>query len=190
MFSLIIAIVSIALVVALVIATSYHGGDAVTKARATSSALQLVSSGQQVMGAMHMHLALKGAYPSSLDELMSSGMLKSLPQLAAADANSGGFELVPSAHAELVFDDQWGYDAIAPHLAYRSNKLTAEVCAEVNRISSDAPIVLTEADASHLTAQCVSSLTAWWSCLSMANPKTLGMVFVAKSCPRAVSPVR
>lgn len=157
MFSLIIAIVSIALVVALVAATSYHGGDTVTKARATASASEVVSAGQQVMGALTMHHALNGAYPSSIDELMTGGMLKSLPQLAAADSNSGGFELVPSAHAELVFDDQWGYDAIAPHLVYRSNKLTAEVCAEVNRISSDAPIVLTEADASHLTAQCVST---------------------------------
>lgn len=157
MFSLIIAIVSIALVVALVAATSYHGGDTVTKARATASASEVVSAGQQVMGALTMHHALNGAYPSSIDELMTGGMLKSLPQLAALDVKSGGFELIPSAHAGVVVHENWLYDPGAPHLAYRSDKLTADVCAEVNRLSADAPIVLMDADADTLTAQCVSS---------------------------------
>ncbi|KWA84083.1 hypothetical protein WL29_22215 [Burkholderia ubonensis] len=60
MFSLIIAIVSIALVVALVAATMYYGGDSLTQGRTTADAAAFVSGAQQIAGAQTMHLSLTG----------------------------------------------------------------------------------------------------------------------------------
>jgi len=59
MFSLIITIVSIALVVALVAATMYHGGDTLTQGRTTADAAAFVSGAQQVGGAAVMYQSLE-----------------------------------------------------------------------------------------------------------------------------------
>ena len=59
MFSLIITIVSIALVVALVAATMYHGGDTLTQGRTTADAAAFVSGAQQIGGAQVMHISLE-----------------------------------------------------------------------------------------------------------------------------------
>ena len=60
MFSLIITIISIALVVALVAATMYHGGDVLTQGRTEADAAAFVAGAQQITGAASMHLALEG----------------------------------------------------------------------------------------------------------------------------------
>jgi hypothetical protein len=60
MFSLIITIVAIALVVALVAATMYHGGDTLTQGRTTADAAAFVTGAQQISGAAVMHLSLTG----------------------------------------------------------------------------------------------------------------------------------
>lgn len=52
MFSLIIAIISIALVAALALATIYYGGDAFNKGSAGAKAAQLINEGQQIAGAI------------------------------------------------------------------------------------------------------------------------------------------
>jgi len=51
-FSLIITIVSIALVVALVAATMYHGGDTLTQGRTTADAAAFVTGAQQIGAAV------------------------------------------------------------------------------------------------------------------------------------------
>jgi hypothetical protein len=51
MFSLIITIISIALVAALALATIYYGGDAFTKGGDAAKASQLINEGQQLQGA-------------------------------------------------------------------------------------------------------------------------------------------
>ena len=79
MFSLIITIVSIALVVALVAATMYHGGDTLTQGRSTAKAAEYVAGAQQIAGAFTMHQALTGATASNTGELVTAGMLKSVP---------------------------------------------------------------------------------------------------------------
>ncbi|MBU9200009.1 hypothetical protein KTD31_01150 [Burkholderia multivorans] len=58
MFSLIITIVSIALVVALVAATMYSGGDTLTQGRTAADAAAFVTAGQQIGGAQVMHMSL------------------------------------------------------------------------------------------------------------------------------------
>lgn len=79
MFSLIITIVSIALVVALVAATMYHGGDTLTQGRAKADAAAFVSGAQQVSGAAVMYQSLEGAEPSNIEALVTGKYLSSIP---------------------------------------------------------------------------------------------------------------
>jgi len=79
MFSLIITIVSIALVVALVAATMYHGGDTLTQGRTTADAAAFVSGAQQVGGAAVMYLSLESQEATSVDQLVSKAYLASAP---------------------------------------------------------------------------------------------------------------
>lgn len=57
MFSLIITIISIALVAALALATLYYGGSAFNKGQAGAKAAQLINEGQQVNGAVTIYNA-------------------------------------------------------------------------------------------------------------------------------------
>ena len=57
MFSLIITIISIALVAALALATIYYGGTAFNKGSAEAKASQLINEGQQINGAKAMMAA-------------------------------------------------------------------------------------------------------------------------------------
>ena len=79
MFSLIITIVSIALVVALVAATMYHGGDTLTQGRVTADAAAFVSGAQQVGGAATMYLSLEGSAPADVAALVTKSYLASAP---------------------------------------------------------------------------------------------------------------
>ena len=57
MFSLIITIISIALVAALALATLYYGGDAFNQGRAGADASRLINEGQQVNAAVALAAA-------------------------------------------------------------------------------------------------------------------------------------
>ena len=57
MFSLIITIISIALVAALALATIYYGGSAFNKGSADAKASQFINEGQQLTGAIAMNKA-------------------------------------------------------------------------------------------------------------------------------------
>lgn len=76
MFSLIITIISIALVAALAVATLYFGGDAMSKGDASARATQIVTQGQQVLSAADLFRADKGRWPNSLEELVAGSYLK------------------------------------------------------------------------------------------------------------------
>lgn len=93
MFSLIITIVSIALVVALVAATMYYGGDTLTQGRDRADAAAFVSGGQQISGAIQMFRAMEGALPDDLDELQTEKYLTSLPTVKSTDSGAWGIDL-------------------------------------------------------------------------------------------------
>lgn len=89
MFSLIITIISIALVAALALATIYYGGSAFNRGSDTAKASQIINEGQQINGAAQMALADSAAGSVSLPtgtvaDLTTAGYLSSLP----ADFNS------------------------------------------------------------------------------------------------------
>lgn len=83
MFSLIITIISIALVAVLALATLYYGGKSFLKGRADAVASTVVNQGQQVSGAYTLYgTEHDGAIPLFAD-LVSSKYLKAVPQLGS-----------------------------------------------------------------------------------------------------------
>ncbi|MDO8416273.1 MAG: hypothetical protein Q7S87_08700 [Agitococcus sp.] len=116
MFSLIITIISIALVAALALATLYYGGSAFNKGSAGATAAKFINEGQQINGAV---------------------------QLARADSASGdaaGATAVATTLAALspVYMAQLpaGWDATvvtSTGVAKTSAVVSTDVCTEVNK---------------------------------------------------------
>lgn len=91
MFSLIITIISIALVAALALATLYYGGSSFNRGAAGAEAARLINEGQQINGAVA--LAKSDTTPvTTLSQLVTDNYLSQVPAsfLGTADA-SGAF---------------------------------------------------------------------------------------------------
>jgi hypothetical protein len=112
MFSLIITIVSIALVVALVAATMYHGGDTLTQGRTTADAAAFVSGAQQIGGAQVMHISLESAPAADVPALVTAKYLASAPVVKATVAG-------------------WSIDNTAKLV--KAVTLTDDVCLQINK---------------------------------------------------------
>ena len=65
MFSIIIVIVAVSLVVALIAATIYHGGDTLTDGRAQAGAISLVNVGGQIAAALYLREAQGISLPAN-----------------------------------------------------------------------------------------------------------------------------
>jgi type II secretory pathway pseudopilin PulG len=78
MFSLIITLVSIALVAALALATLYYGGSSWLRGNAAAAAT-LANQGQQVLAAMTLYYTEHSAYPADLQDLVNGEYLKTVP---------------------------------------------------------------------------------------------------------------
>ncbi|MBV7542136.1 hypothetical protein [Acidovorax sp. sic0104] len=96
MFSLIISIVSIALVVALAAATMYYGGDALTQGRSSAEASAYVTGAQQIGGAAVMHITTQPAPPAAVADLVTSGMMSGIPNVKSR-SETNEWTLVPGA---------------------------------------------------------------------------------------------
>lgn len=118
MFSLIISIVSIALVVALVAATMYYGGDTLTSGREQADASAFVTAGQQIGGAAVMYTALEGSKPADVAALITGGQLASEP-VVKADSSGNGWKLDTTTSPGLV----------------KNTVLSAEVCTAINKLA-------------------------------------------------------
>jgi len=94
MFSLIISIVSIALVVVLAAATMYYGGDALTKGRSSAEASAYVTAAQQIGGAAVMHITTQPAAPAAVADLVTSNNLSGVPNVKSRDAATNEWQLV------------------------------------------------------------------------------------------------
>lgn len=151
MFSLIITIVSIALVVALVAATMYHGGDTLTQGRTSADASAFVSGAQQVAAAAAMYNTVEGIMPADVAALTAgSKYLTSLP-------NVKGTELALNTTNRLV-----------------TSTVTAdEVCSQINKNAgikaadtadaddTDDALVVVEAELDDTSYGCVTSTKAF-----------------------------
>lgn len=81
MFSLIITVVSIALVAILTYVAIYYGGSAWSNSKQKADAATMINSGQQIAGAVQMYRNDTGNVPADLSELVSnSKYLTAIPE--------------------------------------------------------------------------------------------------------------
>ncbi len=114
MFSLIITIISIALVAALALATLYYGGDAFNRGSAGAAAARLINEGQQVNGAVAIYKADLAA--SSVTAITTlTGLTTSSPKyLSQVPASFSGATTIASGKVVVA-------------------SVAADVCTEVNK---------------------------------------------------------
>jgi alpha-tubulin suppressor-like RCC1 family protein len=84
MFSLIITVITIALVAVLALATLYYGGAAFTQSSAAATAGKLINQGQQLIGAAELFRVENGRWPASVQEMVMSSYLRSVPVAKSA----------------------------------------------------------------------------------------------------------
>lgn len=142
MFSLIITIVSIALVVALVAATMYHGGDTLTQGRTTADASAFVAGAQQIGGAAVMFLSLEGKAATDVTtDLVGKKYIASQPSVKGSSLAIGTKD-------------------IALHNIVSSTVTDDAVCTQINKSANVADAKQSsaaEADFAALPYGCVSA---------------------------------
>lgn len=79
MFSLVITIISIALVAALALATLYYGGRAFIVSAESAQATKVINESQQVRSALALRQSETGQVTSDLNDLVAGKYLRSLP---------------------------------------------------------------------------------------------------------------
>jgi len=152
MFSLIITIISVALVAILAIAALYYGGSSFNDGTVKAQAAQLIVEGQQIEGAVTIFYSDNERYPTDLNELVSSGYLTSIPDGTVAMLTpSSGVALAASAGWVTPTSGQPTYEISAP--------VTDAVCEAVNQTSLGSNGIPAQAYASYST-QCYYSATA------------------------------
>lgn len=149
MFNLIIAIISIALIVALIAATMYHGGDTLTQGRDRATASAVVAGAQQVSGAAVMHLSLESGPAADVAALISTGYLASAP-------TEGGLSLATAAKVTEL-----NTALVVGKRFVVGSGLTAGVCEQVNKAAgANDPKAVALADIDDLPYGCVYTGTA------------------------------
>jgi hypothetical protein len=116
MFSLIITIISIALVAALALATIYYGGSAFNRGSDSAKASQIINEGQQVNGAAQMALAdiAAGSFTA--------------PTGTVADLVTGNY----LANLPADFNSTTNTDATLAATTYVTATVTPGVCSQIN----------------------------------------------------------
>lgn len=148
MFSLIITIISIALVAALALATLYYGGSSFNKGAASAKATEILNQAQQLKGAMAVYRADHGKWATNLDELVAKGYLKSIPSTVAQAPARG---LMASAYAAQTLT--WAMPQEGVPTFTLSGVDNLDVCKDVNLKSRGDNGVLVKAY-TDLSTQC------------------------------------
>lgn len=103
MFSLIVTILSIALVAVLAIATVWYGGQVYTVQQNKAKAVTYSTQASQINAAVQAYkVSHQGASPSDINELVSAGYLQSIPK---PPVMAQSFSLISSAYADN--DPNW-----------------------------------------------------------------------------------
>lgn len=147
MFSLIITIISIALVAALALTTLYYGGAAFNQGAARAEASKILLQGQQLLGASDLYFTDNRVWPAAIADLVTGGYLKQIPVVQASglsEALAAGknWTMIPNAPTFLLVTD------------------TNAVCAEVNLGASLRKKAILKQAYSSLVAQCYGAGTA------------------------------
>lgn len=153
MFSLVIAIVAIALVLAVTIIGGYYGGNVFSEANSRADAVRLKNEEQAVLSAMDLYRADNFTWPSSLQELVNKGYLIAIPRgVQASLTESEGWGLVSQAYAAAT---EPGWELLAPNVpvVVSRHSVPKDVCAQYNQVSRGDDGILRDAF-SVLPSQC------------------------------------
>lgn len=134
MFSLIIAIIAIALVVATLAVGGYYGGASFLDSRARAEATRLKVEEEQILASTDLFRAEHRRWPADLQELVSTGVLRSIPRGLQADANTLRFELLPTAYAQTSLIG-WTTPAANQPIYLTRDHVPVRVCRNFNLVS-------------------------------------------------------
>lgn len=176
MFSLIIALVSITLVAALALATLYYGGSSWGQGGQSSRAAQILTQGQQVLGAADMFRIERGRWPDSVEEMVTLKYLKEVPsievQVAGAGEHSG---LGGVAHAAgNGTKEVWSMPVAGRPTFVLRNAVDVGVCRNVNEKSRGDDGILKKPHTS-LSSQCFGAVDAELTVVLTKEPGELGV---------------
>lgn len=164
MFSLIITIISIALVAALALATIYYGGSAFNKSAAESNATKLLNQAQQLLAADRLYRVDHGSAPTSMADLVNGGYLKSVPTAMSKP-------IVSTAYAST---QEWNMISTTAGTAYSlssSSFVDEDSCKFLNKKSLGQDGVLKEVYSGYQT-QCYGPSVNSLSVLVVVDPLT------------------
>lgn len=117
MFQLIVAVISIALVAALAIASIFYGGDAFTKSSEKAVVTTLINQGQQIAGAAALYKT-------------DNGVAAPAGEITVGHALVGDY-LAAAPSGSKVTSGNWYLSADEAQIAYDSTADATSVCAEV-----------------------------------------------------------
>lgn len=175
MFSLIITIISIALVAALALATIYYGGSAFNKGAASANASKMMNQSQQILAADRLYrVDHEGQMPPDMGTLVTGGYLKSIPTAAASDSNF-------TANAAAV---SWVMVATASGRGYQysSSSIDSDSCKSINQMSFGQDGIL-GAVFSGFKTQCYGPDTSNLTVLVLSDPTLFTTGSVAAGLP-------
>lgn len=137
MFSLIVAVVSIALLVALVSLSGYFGGGAITDSQAKAQAAQLAAEHQQIFAGMDIFQADHRRWPVDVPELVTTGYLRSIPRgIEVSDTRASAvqriLELIPSAHAAPADPLGWSMPKASTPIIFTGTRVPKQTCQQFN----------------------------------------------------------
>lgn len=139
MVSLIIAIIAIALIVAVVAATSYFGGGSISDSQAQAEAVRLKNEEQQILASADLFNADHRRWPTDLAELVNTGYLKAVPkgavQLSTVPAAEVLLSLIPSAFAAESAPIGWSMPRAQQPIFATSVQVPKDVCRKYNLAS-------------------------------------------------------
>lgn len=158
MFSLIITIISVALVAALALATLYYGGEAFNRGRAQAQVAKVKNQAQQLLAASVLYKLNHGRYPLAVADMVPE-YLETIPvaQVSAVSAAFAAEDWTMVTPGEPVFV-----------LATEST----EVCQGINESAYGSPGVLTEA-LTDTQVQCYGPSTTELTTLAALNTQSL-----------------
>lgn len=168
MFSLVVTIISIALVAALALATLYYGGDAFREGQTQAQASKVKNQAQQLLGAAVLYKANHGHYADTLEDMVPE-YLKTLPVAQAA------------AVASALAADDWTLVA-AGEPVFALTTSSSDVCGSINEDAYGARGILTEALVGP-QVQCYGPLTTQLTTLASLNTSSLTTVAAAETIP-------
>ncbi len=109
MFQLIVAVISIALVAALALASIFYGGEAFTRSQLKAQVTTMINQAQQLSGAQTLYKTDKGGLVAATPaELQSEGYLASVPVPPSKITDGAAWTLnnaAKAAYVDLIDDD-------------------------------------------------------------------------------------